>query len=363
MNLFFILFAFVHYLEFNAGVLGVSVSEVHNPGVHIIDDLLDEPGRVLSDVTECSPHWHERVLNVGPGISLLDAMNPSYTGKGVTLWVVDSGIEASHQEFRVGQVIPFLDKFPGTKMHSHGTAMASLAGGQTVGGAPDITLMDVRVIDSRGGGKTVHLANALTEIRKNITARTIDTPHIVGMALTTLVRAPMVDNAVNRLHEAGVAVVAAGGNYPYTKDCIKSPATASGSIVASAFNASGYHDPDIFQGGPCIDFLTPGYKVRCANVANRYRFSTGTSPATYILSGQFAQAMEASHGNLKQARGLMKKHSRTGLIQGLSSTTENRMGQNIPNLCAVCRSLSRYLCDLNKGCCEWKNKHCKPKMV
>lgn len=78
------------------------------------------------------------------------------TGKGVTVAVIDSGVDASHPDL-AGQVLPGLDLVEqGGNGHfdpvGHGTAVASLIAGRrdsrgVTGLAPDATILPVRVLD------------------------------------------------------------------------------------------------------------------------------------------------------------------------------------------------------------------------
>ncbi|MEH0841404.1 type VII secretion-associated serine protease mycosin [Micromonospora sp. CPCC 205711] len=79
------------------------------------------------------------------------------TGRGVTVAVIDSGVDASHQDL-VGQVLPGIDLVsPGGAAEpdpvGHGTTVASLIAGRNddrrgvVGLAPDARILPVRVLD------------------------------------------------------------------------------------------------------------------------------------------------------------------------------------------------------------------------
>ncbi|MCL2653633.1 MAG: S8 family serine peptidase, partial [Propionibacteriaceae bacterium] len=100
---------------------------------------------------------------VPPWMSLIGAdvaHDDGFTGTGVTVGVVDSGIDMSHPDF-AGQTIHAQD-FTGSGSAydaiGHGTAVASeiigtgaASAGTYVGVAPGATLVDARVIDSNGG--------------------------------------------------------------------------------------------------------------------------------------------------------------------------------------------------------------------
>ncbi len=80
---------------------------------------------------------------------------PTSAGAGVHVYVVDSGIRASHTEFggRVSGGYDFVDddSNPNDEF-GHGTAVASVVGGSTYGVAKGVYLHAVRVLDSLGHG-------------------------------------------------------------------------------------------------------------------------------------------------------------------------------------------------------------------
>ena len=76
------------------------------------------------------------------------------TGAGVTVYVVDSGIRASHQEFggRVLNGFDFVDSDTNANdtCNGHGTEVAGIIGGATYGVAKQVNLVPVRAFDCAG---------------------------------------------------------------------------------------------------------------------------------------------------------------------------------------------------------------------
>ena len=108
-----------------------------------------EPEPLLGDSVRAE-QWHLKTLNV-PGAWTYA------TGAGVTVAVIDSGVDAGHKDLQ-GQVLPGLDLVdPGgdgdTDLVGHGTTVSALIAGRNdddagvVGIAPKAKILPVRVLD------------------------------------------------------------------------------------------------------------------------------------------------------------------------------------------------------------------------
>jgi subtilisin family serine protease len=112
-----------------------------------------------------------------------------YTGAGIRIYVLDNGIRVSHDDFN-GRASRLYDVFerPDTPDYystcenrtpnAHGTAVASLTGGQTAGSAKGAIIMDIRVLDCEGKGKVSWVMQGLDAIA--------DAHHEVGSQFAVL---------------------------------------------------------------------------------------------------------------------------------------------------------------------------------
>lgn len=140
---------------------------------------------------------------------------PVGSGRGVRIYIFDTGVRATHQEY-AARVRPGLDGFSGaaasgSDCHGHGTFVASNAAGGTFGVARDAEaeIVDVRVLPCSGGGVSAIPAGADWVIRQKQAEPSV--PMVVNMSLGG--RASLaIDDAVRQLTDAGVTVVVAAGN-------------------------------------------------------------------------------------------------------------------------------------------------------
>ncbi len=148
---------------------------------------------------------------------------------GVTAFVIDTGIRASHDEFggRVSSGWDFVDKDANaTDCAGHGTHVAGTIGGRTYGVAKGVALVSLRVLNCRGMGNTTNVIAALDWAVQHKPA----TPSVINLSLGGDAD-PALDAAVEATVSAGIPVVVAAGNgdeFGIGIDaCLDSPARAS----------------------------------------------------------------------------------------------------------------------------------------
>ena len=155
------------------------------------DVRLDQPGGttlVERQLAGCGPQYPDNVLwHLDRADGVQDgAATRRTTGKGAVIYIVDVGMDASHDEFQrdggtnviggldpdVTRGIPGFNCPGGSPTHpcsglpvifSHGTAVASVAAGRNNGVAPDASIVAVRLLD----GGPVTFLYALQDIVKH----------------------------------------------------------------------------------------------------------------------------------------------------------------------------------------------------
>ena len=210
----------------------------------------------------------------------------SADGTGVTVYVIDSGINADHADFG-GRVradgFTTIDDGRGTgDCNGHGTHVAGTVAGSEFGVAKNAELVSVRVFGCSGGSSTSSIISAIDYVTADA-----EGPAVANMSLGGGASAAM-DRAVRRSVEAGVTYVVAAGNSARDA-CTASPARSEHAItVGSTRNDDRRSSFSNF--GSCVDIFAPGERITSAwiNGDTSTRTISGTSMASPHVAGAAA---------------------------------------------------------------------------
>jgi|688.fasta_scaffold21511_2 subtilisin family serine protease len=208
--------------------------------------------------------WHLDRINQRNGTLDGNADLGALTGAGVNIYVVDSGVLSTHEQFG-GRVVPGADPVtssgespisPRTSdCDGHGTHVAGLAAGSTVGVARGATVIAVRVLNCNGNGNVENVVAALKWIRSH---------HVSGKAAVVNLslgvdrgtQADEIDQQVREMLAEGIVVTVAAGNIGQNA-CTSSPGDVPGALTVAASTsvdtAASYSNV-----GPCVDLFAPG---------------------------------------------------------------------------------------------------------
>lgn len=245
-----------------------------------------------------------------------------YTGAGVTIAIVDTGI-APHPDF-AGRLVAFKD-FIGTGIdfyddNGHGTHCAgdaagdgSMSNGVYKGAAYEANLVGVKVLDKNGSGSWSSVISGVQWCIDNKATYSID---VISMSLGGTATLSYVDDtvcqAVEAAWNAGIVVFVAAGNEGPTAGTIGTPGIDPLIITVGATydnltaNISDDYVVSFSSRGPTIDGLTkpdicsPGTYIMSTKQDRRGRWNqgyyqemSGTSMATPIAAGVGALVLEA----------------------------------------------------------------------
>eukprot|EP00741_Cyanophora_paradoxa_P008922 tig00001413_g8636.t1 len=249
-------------------------------------------------------------------------------GAGVDIYVVDTGVLATHPELE-GRVVPLYDVdsalyAPGSELlgsdcspESHGTAVAAAAAGRTLGVAPGATVLSVKVFarssgaasDCTGPALDSAVLAGLEQVRLAIQSRKRRAVTLLAMTSTLVDRdASLYTAAVANLRKFSSVVITAAGN-DYADACSIVPGNTPGAINVGASDQDDYR-AGFSNYGSCVTIFAPGQNVRSAlrptpvagaNGRPGFNATTGifhgTSYAAGVAAGVAALYLQALPGS------------------------------------------------------------------
>lgn len=269
------------------------------------------------------------------------------TGKGITVCLVDSGIDLLHPDFarlRLTAWKDFVNLRPDPyDDNGHGTAMAGLlaANGSLHGVAPDISLIAVKVINSAGFGSSASVADGI-RFCVDPFANGTRGADIISVSLGS--KAPLfVANDVSMAAQwalgRGVFVVASAGNDGgmFDDGDVETPAGVPLAIAVGAVDVSGRIAPfssigsSVNRTDPNLkpEVAAPGVQIISTAPGAHYVTTTGTSPATALAAGLVALLLQA-HPELRPGAAVGSASILT-LKWALERSATEEPGQAVPH--------------------------------
>jgi len=226
---------------------------------------------------------------------------PSTHGRGVHVYVADSGVNVGHPDFQ-GRAVPTLevladswsigwwrfwdsrveckatDKNCAADKSGHGTHAASTVAGKDFGVAKESIIHAVKIVRDDGTGSISWYIEALDWVlsHKNTSQKAVFTS---SLALNG--KSPSVEAAIDQAVRYGLTVVVAAGN-DNADACNYSPSFVPSAIVVASMDKNDRRSADSNY-GKCVDIFAPGSDIPSAGL--------GTS-AGVVMSGT---PMAAAH--------------------------------------------------------------------
>jgi subtilisin family serine protease len=256
-------------------------------------------------------------------------LSGSYTwtasGAGVSSYVVDTGVLASHAEFS-GRITAgwtaIADGRGSSDCNGHGTHVAGTMAGSTYGVAKSATVIPVRVLNCNGSGYNSDVVAGLDWIAANHSA---GTPAVVNMSLGGAASSA-VDSALQGVINDGVTAVVAAGNSAVDA-CGASPARLTTAVTVAASDSTD-RQAAFSNFGSCVDLYAPGVGITSAYYTSTTATASmsGTSMASPHAAGAAAVLLSQNPSlTPAQVAATLAANATAGVITAAGTGTPNRL--------------------------------------
>ncbi|MCU7836632.1 MAG: S8 family peptidase [gamma proteobacterium symbiont of Taylorina sp.] len=218
-----------------------------------------------------------------------------------TAWVIDSGIDLKHPDLNIDESNGF-SVFKNRKtgeddmddQNGHGTHVAGIIGAidnttGSLGVAPGVTVIPVRVLDRRGSGSYSGVIAGIDHVAENASAG-----DCVNLSLGGGVSQTLDDAVIAASNKSGAFFVLAAGNDGDDANN-HSPARANGENIwtISAIDQNDSMPSWSNYGNPTVDFSAPG-----VNIISLWKDGgTNTISGTSMAAPHACAVIMLSHGN------------------------------------------------------------------
>lgn len=200
------------------------------------------------------------------------------TGAGVTVYVLDTGVDVTHPQFegRAGEAVNTVDDISGD-CDGHGTVVAGIAAARDFGVAKDAQVRSVKVLDCSGAGT---LSSLLTGI--DWVARNQQGPSVAVMSWS-YGPSDVLLAAVGELVGRGIFVASSAGNTG-GDDCGVAPRASDGVLVVANSTIDDQRASSSST-GECVDLYAPGTGIVSSVPGGGTASYTGTSMSAPHAAG------------------------------------------------------------------------------
>ncbi|WP_341827470.1 S8 family serine peptidase [Trueperella pyogenes] len=338
----------------------VAVSLAKTPGVAEVkvnrkieaDPVVEDSAITLSTLAdESSPKhvpWNLRQI----GIS--EELQNKYNGQGITVGIIDSGVDVSHPALKDkwrgntgDKAVSWLDTVgdspvpvdsTGHGTHVIGTVLGTDPSGKSLlGVAPQANYIAARVFDEHGDTDNGRLLKAMEWMLAPVDSSGVRhpelAPRIVNNSWGTSATDSLLQNALKQWRKAGILPIFSAGNVgentPGGEGSITQPASfpetfAVGALrnddVVAKFSLRG---PSKFTDKPKPDIAAPGVNIRSSYLNHRLKILSGTSMAAPQVTGVAALVLSANPAlKLEQLEEILRK-SATSLTDNTHVNSPN----------------------------------------
>jgi type VII secretion-associated serine protease mycosin len=221
--------------------------------------------------------WHLKFLRIPEAQQLANG------GEGVTVAVIDSGVDANHPDL-IGNVLLGTDFVAiggngQTDTYGHGTSMAGIIAGHGHGDAGAMGIAPKAKILPARTGNGVH--NSGQDVR-GVEWASHSGAKVMCLAYASPDAAGEERRVIEQAQAADIVLVAGVGNVPATK--VGYPAAYPGVVASAGVDRQGNH-ADISVVGGEVMLAAPAVDIISTSPNGKYNKGVGTSAATAIIAG------------------------------------------------------------------------------
>jgi subtilisin family serine protease len=309
------------------------------PGVELVEeDGVDTPDEIPDLRVQLNPDtWF-----LPSASNSVPNYNYNRTGKGVSIYIMDSGIRLSHDDFKgrdIKTVFSYDDLDFGGSVNSpnHGTMVASCAAGNKYGIAKEASIFNARYNWSNTEGLKA-LDSILAHYNEN------NQPAVLSMSFSS--SSSIYIDALDELAAAGIVLVASAGNeggsaprWPARRDDVIAVAACDQQLNPSVWSTT-----QSTNYGKEVDIWAGGSNGRAASYTSDTSIggASGTSSACPLVSGAVALILQGSaklknYSQVAKVKQILIDNSRKDVIKYTDpkyNETPNRyiysITQNLP---------------------------------
>lgn len=224
-----------------------------------------------------------------PHVQGTDAQDAGYTGSGVKVAVLDTGIDCSHEDLVVSGGYSVFDDAdnndPCYDGNGHGTHVAGTVAAVdntlgVIGVAPQADLYAVKVLNNDGSGSYSGIAEGIEWAIQN-------DMDIINMSLGGSQSSSILEDYSNLAYNEGLLLVAAAGNDGNpggNNDSVGYPAKYESVIAVAAIDEDN-NRATFSSTGPAVELSAPGVNVLSSIPGDSYDYYNGTSMASPHVAG------------------------------------------------------------------------------